>query len=154
MFGSFEIDMIWLIPKNARISSEFVAHSLPLCVAYRFLWSQIYFTSSFKFVVPSNISNGLALGMSNNMFASNVYFLALTNLDVRLHFNSATFFLKSQSRLPKKFVSSAPFKALQKWWKMLFYFNLKALFVLKIFKFLPRLFGHVENTTTLLERLC
>ena len=106
--------MIWLIPKNARISSEFVAHSLPLCVASRFVWSQTCFTSSFKFIVPSNISNGLAFGMSNNMFASNVYFSALINLDVRFHFNSATFFLKSQSRLPKKIVSPAPLKALQK----------------------------------------
>ena len=29
--------------------------------------------------------------------------------------------------------------------KNAFYFTLKALFVLKIFKFLPRLFGHVEK---------
>ena len=30
--------------------------------------------------------------------------------------------------------------------KNAFYFTLKALFVLKIFKFLSRLLGHVENT--------
>ena len=29
--------------------------------------------------------------------------------------------------------------------KNAFYFNLKALFVLKIFKFLPWRFGHIEN---------
>ena len=29
--------------------------------------------------------------------------------------------------------------------KNAFYFILKALFILKIFKFLPRLFGHVEK---------
>ena len=31
--------------------------------------------------------------------------------------------------------------------KNTFYFMLKALFVLKIFKFLSQLFGHVEKTT-------
>ena len=30
--------------------------------------------------------------------------------------------------------------------KNVFYFNLKALFVLKIFKFLSQLFGHAEKT--------
>ena len=50
--------------------------------------------SSFKFALPSNISNGLTFsGMSNNTFASSVHFFALTNLDVCFHFNSATFFL-------------------------------------------------------------
>ena len=39
--------------------------------------------------------------------------------------------------------------ALQKWWKVLFYFILKALFVLKIFKFLSWLFGYVEKTAWL-----
>ena len=33
--------------------------------------------------------------------------------------------------------------------KSTFYFPLKALFVLKIFKFLSRLFGHVEKTASL-----
>ena len=69
--------------------------SLPFCVAYRFVWSQICFKSSFKFVVLSNISNGLAFsGMSNNRFTSSVSFFALTNLDVRFHFNLAIFFLR------------------------------------------------------------
>ena len=36
--------------------------------------------------------------------------------------------------------------ALQKWWKMKM---IKALFVLKIFRFLSRLFGHVEKTAWL-----
>ena len=33
--------------------------------------------------------------------------------------------------------------------KNVFYFNLKALFVLKIFKFLPQPFGHVDKTAWL-----
>ena len=37
--------------------------------------------------------------------------------------------------------------ALQNWWKI--YFILKALFVLKIFRLLSWLFGHVEKTTWL-----
>ena len=84
------------MPKNARISSGFVANSLPFCVAFRFVWLQICCTISFKFVVPSNISNGSAFyGMSSDTFdvASSMHFFAMTNLDVRFHFNSATFFL-------------------------------------------------------------
>ena len=83
------------MPKNARITSGSVANSLPFCVPYRFVWLQICFISSFKLVVPSNISSGLALsGMSNNTFASSAHFFALTNLDVRFRFSSATFFLR------------------------------------------------------------
>ena len=93
-FGSFEIDMIQLIPTKAHISSGFVANSLLFCVAYRFVWLQTCFTSSFKFVVPSKITNGLALpGMSHNAFASSVHFFALKNLDMHFHFNSARFFI-------------------------------------------------------------
>ena len=33
--------------------------------------------------------------------------------------------------------------------KNAFYFTLKALFILKVFKFLSRLFGHVEKTAGL-----
>ena len=54
--------------------------------------------------------------------------------------------LKSGSHLPKKFVIcliESPLKIM----KNTFYFLLKALFVLKIFKFLSRLFGHVGKTT-------
>ena len=53
--------------------------------------------------------------------------------------------LKSDSHLPKKFVIcliESPLKMM----KNAFYFNLKALFVLKIFKFLSRLFGHLGKT--------
>ena len=53
--------------------------------------------------------------------------------------------LKSDSHLSKKFVIcliESPFKIT----KNAFYFILKALFVLKIFKFLSRLFGHVGKT--------
>ena len=94
LFGSIEIDMLQLIPTKAHISSGFVANSLPFCVAYRFVWFQTYFTSSFKFVVPSKITNGLALsGMSHNTFASSVHFFALKSLDLHFHFNSARFFI-------------------------------------------------------------
>ena len=54
--------------------------------------------------------------------------------------------LKSDSYLPKKFALFDSLKALLKWWKVLFYFIVKALFVLKVFKFLSWLFGHVEKT--------
>ena len=54
--------------------------------------------------------------------------------------------LKSGSHLPKKICficfNDSPSKVM----KNAFYFILKALFVLKIFKFLSRLFGHVEKT--------
>ena len=59
--------------------------------------------------------------------------------------------LKSDSHLPKKFcvisLIESPLEAM----KNAFYFILKALFVLKIFKFLSRLFGNVGKTA-LLER--
>ena len=51
--------------------------------------------------------------------------------------------LKSCSHLPKKIVLFALMKAALKMMKNDFYFILKALFVLKIFKFLSWLFGHV-----------
>ena len=93
--GSLEIDMIQLIPKKARVSSESVANSHLFYVAYKFVWSQICFRSSFEFAVPSNISNGSVMsGLSNYTFASSVQFFALTNFDVRFHFNLATFFFK------------------------------------------------------------
>ena len=54
--------------------------------------------------------------------------------------------LKSGSFLPKKFLficfNESPFKMM----KNAFYFILKALFVLKIFKFLSWHFGHIEET--------
>ena len=55
-------------------------------------------------------------------------------------------YLKSGSHLPKKFLficfNENPLKKM----KNAFEFILKALFVLKIFKFLSRHFGHVEET--------
>ena len=53
--------------------------------------------------------------------------------------------LKSDSHLPKKFsicINNSPSKMM----KNPFYFILKGLFVLKIFKFLSLRFGHVEKT--------
>ena len=51
---------------------------------------------------------------------------------------------KSDSHLPKKIICFI--ESLLKMMKYAFYFILKALFFLKIFKFLSRLFGHVEKT--------
>ena len=53
--------------------------------------------------------------------------------------------LKSDSHLPKKFALFSSMKAL----KNTFYFIWKALFFLKIFKFLSWFFGHVEKTAWL-----
>ena len=56
--------------------------------------------------------------------------------------------VKSDSHISKKFVIflvESPFKMMQN----AFYFNLKALFVLKIFKFLPLRFGDVGKTAWL-----
>ena len=55
--------------------------------------------------------------------------------------------LKSDSHLPKKIVfvcfNESPLKVM----KYAFYFILKALFILKVFRFLSWYFGHVEETT-------
>ena len=60
---------------------------------------------------------------------------------------SLTFYLKSGSYLPKKLVLFVWLKALLiEMMKILILLILKALFVLKIFKFLPLLFGHVRKT--------
>ena len=54
--------------------------------------------------------------------------------------------VKSDSHIPKNFCficfNESPLKLM----KDAFYFILKALFVLKIFRFLPWLFGHEEKT--------
>ena len=55
--------------------------------------------------------------------------------------------LKSDSHLPKNVFLFARMIALQKWQKNAFYFILKALSVLKIFRFLSWHFGHAEKTT-------
>ena len=54
--------------------------------------------------------------------------------------------LKSDSHLPKKYIFICFNKSPLKMMKNAFYFILKALFVLKIFKFLSWHFGHVEET--------
>ena len=63
-------------------------------------------------------------------------------------FFSQTLFncLKSESNLPKKIVFICFNYSPSKMMKNAFYFILKALFVLKIFKFLSLPFGHVEKT--------
>ena len=53
--------------------------------------------------------------------------------------------LKAHSKVSDNFNNCKPFKMM----KNAFYSPLKALFVLKIFKFLSRLFGHVEKTARL-----
>ena len=57
--------------------------------------------------------------------------------------------LKSDSHLPKKFVLFASFGSPLKMIDNAFYFILKTSFVLKIFKFLSWLFGHVEKAVWL-----
>ena len=57
--------------------------------------------------------------------------------------------LKSGSHLPKKFCFICFIEDPINLMKNAFYFILKVLFVLKIFKFLSRLFGHVEKTAWL-----
>ena len=54
--------------------------------------------------------------------------------------------LKSDSHLPKKMDVSCSIENPLIMMKNAFYFILKSLFVLKIFKFLSRLFGHVGNS--------
>ena len=54
--------------------------------------------------------------------------------------------LKSGSHLPKKFLFLSFNESPLKMMKNAFYFILKALFPIKIFKFLSRHFGHVEGT--------
>ena len=57
--------------------------------------------------------------------------------------------LKSDSHLQKNFIIICLNNSLSKMMKNAFYFILKALFVLKIFKFLSWLFGHAEKTAWL-----
>ena len=57
--------------------------------------------------------------------------------------------LKSDSHLPKIFCFISFTESLLKIMKNTFYFILKALFLLKIFKFLSWLFGHVWKTAWL-----
>ena len=54
--------------------------------------------------------------------------------------------LKSDSRLPKKILLFTSVESPLKMMKNAFYFILKALLVLKIFKFLSLFFGHVGKT--------
>ena len=65
--------------------------------------------------------------------------LLTTSLSVHLS-------LKSDSHLPKKICVICLIESPLKIMKNAFYFMLKALFVLKIFKFLSRLFVHVGKT--------
>ena len=55
-------------------------------------------------------------------------------------------FLKSDPHLPKRFCLIYLIESPLEIMKNSFYFILKALFVLKIFKFLSQLFGHVGKT--------
>ena len=60
--------------------------------------------------------------------------------------NHLIYYIKSDSHLPKKICfNDSPSKMMKK----VFYFILKAFFVLKIFEFLSWLFGHVEKTAWL-----
>ena len=68
-----------------------------------------------------------------------------------IKFQEVTGLLKSNSPLPQKIVLIASLKNPPKSDKNTFYFILKALFVLEIFKFLSWLFGHL-GIATWLER--
>ena len=57
--------------------------------------------------------------------------------------------LKSDCHFPKKFALFVSMKALQKRMKNTFYFIVKALLFLQLFKFLSRLSVHVGKTTRL-----
>ena len=57
--------------------------------------------------------------------------------------------LKSDSHLQKKFMLFTSMESALKMMKNAFYFILKALFVVKIFKFLSWIFCHVEKTAWL-----
>ena len=59
------------------------------------------------------------------------------------------FALNSDSQPPKKFLFICFNDSPSKLKKNAFYFILKALYILKIFKFLSWLFGHVEKTAWL-----
>ena len=85
-------------------------------------------------------------------------FLAPINDSVSVrHFTSLTIFvlsksygcsvsLKSDSHLPKKICVICLIESPLKMMKNAFYFILKAFFILKIFQFLSRLFGHLGKT--------
>ena len=63
--------------------------------------------------------------------------------------------LKLDCHLPKKLVLFTWLKALEKRWKVLFissFYTFYTLFVLKIFKFLSQLFGHVGKTAWLISK--
>ena len=70
--------------------------------------------------------------------------------EVRVRFLKSSFedrlHLKSDSHLSKKICIICLIESPLKVMKNAFYFILKALFVLKIFKFLSRFFGHVGKT--------
>ena len=73
------------------------------------------------------------------LFIKNYYFIE------KLH----VFLLKSDSDLPKEIYCICFIESPLKMMQNAFYFILKALFVLKIFKFMPSLYGHVEKTAWL-----
>ena len=56
---------------------------------------------------------------------------------------------KSDSHIPKKICVTCFHESLLKMMKNAFYFMLKALFILKVFKFLSWYFGHVGKTAWL-----
>ena len=82
------------------------------------------------------------------LFSESLRYIKFKNLDEIAIITNVYLHLKV-SCLPKKTLLFASMIALQKWWKMLFYFILKVLFILKIYKFLSWLFGHVGKTAWL-----
>ena len=80
----------------------------------------------------------LALGLQIAKQLSGLNPLSLSNIK--------KFRLKPDSHLPKKIIFICFNESPSKMMKNAFYFILKALFVLKIFKFLSLHFGYVEET--------
>ena len=70
----------------------------------------------------------------------------MLKLEVIKVFHTVLYNLKSDSHLAKKNFFVCVNDSSSKMMKNVFYFILKAIFVLKIFKFLPLLLRHVEKT--------
>ena len=64
-------------------------------------------------------------------------------------YNALTVWKSSDSQLPKNICAICFNDGSSKMMKNAFYFILKAIFVLKIFRFLSWIFGHVEKTVWL-----
>ena len=146
---------------NQSLTVVVFRHWLTMMVFATFM---IIFSRSFLLVSPNSLFEGLSSRHLVLFWMFGLWSLTVIKTGrLELHFlfslglsDSAIFSvylsilcLKSDSHLPNFFLficfNDSPWKMT----KNVFYFILKALFVLKIFKFLPWLFGHVEETAWL-----